>query len=57
MARDLQRAGWLHARALVGGWEAWQGAELPVEPRGTPHRFDEQLTTYKDTENPSAPGQ
>ncbi|HEX9132026.1 MAG TPA: hypothetical protein VF844_07015 [Ktedonobacteraceae bacterium] len=44
MARDLQRAGWLNARALLGGWEAWQRAGLPVEPRGTPHRADEPLT-------------
>jgi 3-mercaptopyruvate sulfurtransferase SseA len=57
VAREIQRAGWLHARALLGGLEAWQRAGLPVEPRGTPHRIDEPLTTYKDTENPPAPAQ
>ena len=57
MVRDLQRAGWLNARSLLGGWEAWQGAKLPVEPKGTPHSADEPLTTYHDTEYPSAPAQ
>jgi 3-mercaptopyruvate sulfurtransferase SseA len=26
-------AGWGRARALVGGWDGWQKADLPVEPR------------------------
>jgi sodium/hydrogen antiporter len=30
-AADLRRAGWSRARALVGGWDAWRTADLPVE--------------------------
>jgi 3-mercaptopyruvate sulfurtransferase SseA len=30
-ARELQRTGWKKARALIGGWEAWQTAGLPIE--------------------------
>jgi 3-mercaptopyruvate sulfurtransferase SseA len=33
VARELQKAGWTKARALVGGWEAWQTAGLPVEAK------------------------
>jgi len=33
VAQDLQRAGWPRARALVGGWEAWEAADLPTEPK------------------------
>lgn len=33
MAQELQRAGWPRARALVGGWQAWLDAGLPVAPR------------------------
>ncbi|HMQ29749.1 MAG TPA: hypothetical protein PKD53_03435 [Chloroflexaceae bacterium] len=33
MAHELQRAGWANARALVGGWQAWLDAGLPVAPR------------------------
>jgi 3-mercaptopyruvate sulfurtransferase SseA len=33
VARELQKAGWSKARALVGGWEAWQSAGLPVAVR------------------------
>ena len=29
-AADLRRAGWPRARALVGGWDAWRAADLPV---------------------------
>ncbi len=36
MARELQAAGWPNARALRGGWEAWQAAGLPVAPKGEP---------------------
>jgi len=31
VARELKKAGWTKARALIGGWEAWQAAGLPVE--------------------------
>jgi 3-mercaptopyruvate sulfurtransferase SseA len=30
---ELRKAGWNQARALVGGWAAWQEAGLPVEPK------------------------
>jgi 3-mercaptopyruvate sulfurtransferase SseA len=33
VALELRRAGWPKAVALTGGWDAWQAAELPVEPR------------------------
>ncbi|HYO48264.1 MAG TPA: hypothetical protein VEW94_00325 [Chloroflexia bacterium] len=33
MAQELKRAGWPNARALAGGWEAWQAAGMPVEKR------------------------
>jgi len=33
VARELQRAGWPNARALIGGWGAWQAAGLPIEPK------------------------
>jgi hypothetical protein len=32
VARRLHRAGWTRARALIGGWKAWQEAR-PLEPR------------------------
>lgn len=36
ITRELRRAGWPQARALVGGWAAWQQAGLPVEPVPVP---------------------
>jgi 3-mercaptopyruvate sulfurtransferase SseA len=33
VAQELQRAGWPRARALAGGWAAWETAGLPVEPK------------------------
>jgi len=33
VARDLRRAGWQRARALVGGWDAWQAAGLPTDAK------------------------
>jgi len=33
VVRELQKAGWTKARALAGGWEAWQAAGLPVESK------------------------
>jgi len=33
VAQELRRAGWSKARALTGGWDAWQAANLPVEPK------------------------
>jgi 3-mercaptopyruvate sulfurtransferase SseA len=30
VARELRKAGWKKARALVGGWNAWNEAGLPV---------------------------
>jgi len=33
VAQELRQAGWNEARALIGGWKAWQEAHLPVEPR------------------------
>ncbi|HEV8341907.1 MAG TPA: hypothetical protein VGR30_06000 [Candidatus Binatia bacterium] len=33
MAQELKRAGWSRARALVGGWDVWQAAGLPVEEK------------------------
>jgi 3-mercaptopyruvate sulfurtransferase SseA len=33
VAHELQQAGWTQARALVGGWQAWLDAGLPVVPR------------------------
>jgi hypothetical protein len=30
---ELRKAGWTQARALVGGWAAWQEAGLPIEPK------------------------
>jgi len=33
VARELQRAGWKKARALIGGWETWQAAGLPIEKK------------------------
>lgn len=33
MALELQQAGWPRARALVGGWQAWRDAGLPLARR------------------------
>ena len=33
MTRELQEKGYRNARALVGGWRAWEAAGRPVEPR------------------------
>jgi hypothetical protein len=33
VARQLQKAGWAKARALVGGWTTWQERGRPVEPK------------------------
>jgi len=36
VALELRRAGWHKARALKGGWKAWQDAGMPIgggEPR------------------------
>jgi 3-mercaptopyruvate sulfurtransferase SseA len=33
VARELQQAGWSKARALVGGWDAWKAAGMPVEQK------------------------
>jgi rhodanese-related sulfurtransferase len=33
VARELQQAGWSRARALIGGWNAWQAAGMPVQQR------------------------
>jgi NhaP-type Na+/H+ or K+/H+ antiporter len=33
VTRDLQRAGFSRARALVGGFDAWRAAGLPLEPK------------------------
>ena len=35
VTRELIRNGWPLTRALVGGFEAWRSAGLPVEPSGT----------------------
>jgi 3-mercaptopyruvate sulfurtransferase SseA len=31
--RELRKAGWPNARALLGGWQAWQDEGLPVETK------------------------
>ena len=31
MARQLRKAGWPKARALIGGWQAWIDAGMPLE--------------------------
>jgi 3-mercaptopyruvate sulfurtransferase SseA len=36
VAQELRQAGWINARALIGGWNAWQDAGLPVEPKAVP---------------------
>jgi len=33
VALELQRKGWSRARALVGGFDAWRAAGLPLEPK------------------------
>jgi 3-mercaptopyruvate sulfurtransferase SseA len=33
VAQELRQAGWAKARALVGGWNAWQEVGLPVEAK------------------------
>jgi 3-mercaptopyruvate sulfurtransferase SseA len=35
VVRELQRAEWKKARALTGGWDAWQAAGLPIEPKAS----------------------
>ena len=32
MAHELKKAGWKKAVALIGGWQAWVDAGLPVGP-------------------------
>jgi 3-mercaptopyruvate sulfurtransferase SseA len=36
VAQELRQAGWSNARALIGGWNAWQDTGLPVEPKAVP---------------------
>ncbi|HSF29878.1 MAG TPA: hypothetical protein VLK82_05325 [Candidatus Tectomicrobia bacterium] len=36
MAQELRQAGWINSRALIGGWNAWQDAGLPVESKAVP---------------------
>jgi 3-mercaptopyruvate sulfurtransferase SseA len=31
VARELRKAGWKKARALIGGWGGWIAAGLPLE--------------------------
>jgi 3-mercaptopyruvate sulfurtransferase SseA len=33
VTRELQERGHRNARALTGGWRAWEAAGRPVEPR------------------------
>jgi 3-mercaptopyruvate sulfurtransferase SseA len=33
VVRQLKRAGWKQARALTGGWDAWQAASMPIEEK------------------------
>ena len=33
LAQELRQAGWKKARALIGGWDEWQKAKLPVQSR------------------------
>jgi len=33
VTRDLRKAGWMGARALVGGWKSYLERGLPVEPK------------------------
>jgi len=33
VAQELIREGWLKARALSGGWAAWQAEGMPVEAK------------------------
>jgi len=33
VALELRQKGWLRAHALAGGWNAWEAAGLPVEPK------------------------
>lgn len=35
VAQRLRQAGWPLARALQGGWKAWQASDMPVEPKAT----------------------
>lgn len=35
VAQRLRQAGWPLARAIQGGWKAWQAANMPVEPKVT----------------------
>jgi 3-mercaptopyruvate sulfurtransferase SseA len=40
VAQELRQAGWPNARALMGGWEAWQAEGLPVEPKPDPSHLE-----------------
>jgi 3-mercaptopyruvate sulfurtransferase SseA len=33
VAQELRRAGWIRARALKGGWSAWEAQGMPTEPK------------------------
>jgi hypothetical protein len=33
VARELISAGWPNARAIIGGWTAWQGARRATQPK------------------------
>jgi 3-mercaptopyruvate sulfurtransferase SseA len=35
VAQELRRAGWVNARALDGGWNAYIAAGLPTRPKPT----------------------
>jgi 3-mercaptopyruvate sulfurtransferase SseA len=35
VAQELRQGGWVGARALTGGWDAWQAMGLPVEPKAS----------------------
>ena len=35
MTQELQAKGYRKARALIGGWRAWEAAGRPVESRPT----------------------
>jgi len=33
VTQQLRQAGWKNAIALIGGWDAWNEAGLPTEPK------------------------
>ena len=35
VAGELRKAGWVNARVIEGGWNAWLNAGMPVESRVT----------------------